>query len=228
MKLMHILVVGSLLISSPAMADVSLRLPEGIKLVATNGKKAKIYRHTNLPDGINQIALQYEGEFGKDINDSDMEYSHVFVVTFDAADAKLEMKSPNVRRKSHVENFNKNPNITIVDQHGTVIPTAIGKLEKEGFQLMRDYERELEEFNVSGSPAAVPPGTTSQAASQSKTVQPKSVKVKKPYTSTNTVKEMPQQPQAGGQPEIPEQMLKYWYEQADEETKERFKEWVDR
>jgi len=206
MKLLSFLIVLSLLCpASSAFAMVSLKLPEGVQIVAENGRNADVTHKAQLPDGLNQIAVRFEGEFGRSGHDAEILESDVFVVTFEAAEATLAMKPFGIKRASQLKTFNQSPRIHIVDQNGVEVNTAVDKLQKEGFQLLRNYEQELVAFNRSSSPAAVRGSRNLPALSA-----------------------MPTMVQPGQQVEMAEQMLKYWYLRADEETRQRFRGWIDR
>lgn len=191
--------------TSSAFAAVTLNLPEGLQIVAVNGLNADIYKQAQLPNGLNQIAVRYEGEFGRSAHDAEILYSDVFVVIFKAAEATLAMKPLGIQKVSHLEKFNRSPRIRIVDQNGVAVATAVEKLQKDGFQLLRNYEQELVAFNRSSSPAAVRGSMNLPAPAA-----------------------VPTPVQPGQQVKMTEQMLKYWYLQADEETRQRFREWINR
>ena len=81
--------------------------------------------------------------------------SDVFVVTFNTGNTRLNMQPWNIKKTTQLEDFNQHPKIVLTDSRGKTITHQIDKLEKEGFQLMRDYAQELAAFNQSDSPAAL-------------------------------------------------------------------------
>ena len=203
---------------NPALAGIELELPENMTAVAVNGENTKIKGRVSLPDGMNQVVVQFIGILGSRYdNDADVGYSDVFVVKFEARNQALKMVIPDIKRSLDLEKFNRKADIRIVDSAGRTVDSDIAKLEKEGFQLFRDFEKELEDFNETGSPAAVnisgpDSGKTSPAKGSSGTVS----------EETKPVEPRPRQ-SAGN---MAEKMLKYWYQQADEATRERFKRWI--
>lgn len=204
-RLFLLIMLCSVWIVPPISAAVSLNLPDNVTIVAANGLNTNLAGKVQLPDGLNQIAIRFEGELGRTSNDREMAYSDVFVVTFRANKAHLSMQSLGIHKESQLENFNHKPNIRFVDQHGKEITTYVDKLEKEGFQLMRDYQQELVVFNATDSPAAI----------GIKTVQPSPAPPK------------PQAVRSAAQSDMAEEMLKYWYQQADEATRQRFRDWIN-
>ena len=83
-------------------------------------------------------------------------------------------------------------------------------LEKEGFQVFRDYPGELEAFNRNSSPAAIRMQLPGLADADTDTAGPS--------------------PKAGDQgapdQETVRQMLRYWYLQADKQTRKEWKNWI--
>ncbi|SHJ23182.1 hypothetical protein SAMN02745165_01881 [Malonomonas rubra DSM 5091] len=208
---------GMLCLSTTASAEVALNLPENVKLLAANGKNTEDSNSVELPDGTNQIAVRFKGELKASRNDFEIMSSDVFVVTFNANNTRLSMQPWNIHKAAQLKEFNQQPKIVLTDSHGKTITRQIDKLEKEGFQLMRDYARELAAFNKSDSPAAL---KLTAADKQPQTFSRQPVASHQPAPS--------QQAQQSEQAQMAEQMLYYWYNQADQETRERFKAWLKR
>jgi uncharacterized protein YccT (UPF0319 family) len=234
-KLLFTLCLSQLFLAATAWAEVNLQMPDDLKAVAVNGKEEGYFAKTRLqlPNGINQIAIRLQKEFGRSVDDTEMEYSDVFVIKFRAADESLRLYIPHIENKFDLERFNDNPDIRILNSSKTSTKTYVARLEKEGFLVMRNYEQELHVFNKSDSPAALKPNETqSKTPDQNRENTSKSTPSN---TKTYTVHERPQQPTTGvGTPSPPqtknmsEKMLKYWYEQADEATREKFKESINK
>jgi hypothetical protein len=205
-----------LCVGSPAWASVSMELPRTMTVLAVNGKATNFTNKVSLQNGMNQLAVRVIKDVGKHM-DADMEYSDVFVVKFSAADQALKMTIPRIRSGQSIRQFNQEPNIALTSLSGKKIEIAVDKLEKEGFQLLRDYETELAAFNRTNSPAAMPVYTSrgfSQGASSS--------------MSRHTMPQVHDNDMApqGAQPNMADDMLKYWYMQADDATRDKFKRWI--
>jgi uncharacterized protein len=209
---------------NPAWADSTLEIPEKINTMVLNGKKVKRLDTLPLTCGINQIVVQFQGEVGSSFDhDAEMGYSEVFVIKFEANTQPLKMVIPKIKRARDLDKFNKTANIKILNAAGQTIPTEIAILKKDGVQLLRDFEKEIKAFNETVSPAAVnlnPPVNKKRA--------------KTPSTSSNPVTALKPAPnnQVASTPEtnnsnMAESMLKYWYNQADEETRKQFKHWIN-
>ena len=211
-----------------ALAGVELELPKNITAVAVNGQNTKFEETVSLPDGVNQVVVQFQGELGRGQYDDDAEmgYSEVFVVKFTARNQSLKMVTPRIKSVLDLEAFNRDADIRILDNAGRSIDSQKAKLEIDGFQLFRNYENELKTFNQTDSPAAV---SLYQPVSSSP--------VSKGSESASTVVSAAVQPASGSKQtgsvtqkssgDMAEKMLKYWYQQADEATRERFKRWIN-
>lgn len=187
-------------LSFPSLADVNLSLPYQAELVLVNGVEKEGNQPLVLPNGVNQIAFTYRDSLRE--NGDDFLYtSDVIIVKFTADDEKLHLQLPKLRTGMDGKNFNKTPQVTLVNDAGDTVAFKQDKLMKAGLQFGRDYEKEMVTYNASGKVAAVAP------------VVPVSAPI-------------PGIPQAkdGTQPRnVAENMLNYWYEQADEVTRARFK-----
>lgn len=205
-----------LLLSPFAWADVRLQIPEDITVVAVNGKEVSAEQRLTLPDGHNQIALRYEGLLG-DEDDTTLETSEVIVALFQSSNQDLTLEIPEIEDIKQLESFSANPRIDIVDADGRKLPIRTDILKKEGMRISRDYGQELLIFNNGDSPAALASLTLRQARQQAQApVMP---------TQQQQMLNNPA-PQTAPTGNVAEQMLKYWYQQADEATRQRFKEWI--
>ncbi len=209
MKLIQMVVLCvSLSLPVSAWAVVQLQLPEKVSIVAINGKNVSVEDRAEFPDGLNQIAIRYVAELGRKF-DSERVYSDTFVLLFRAQNTSLIMQIPEITKKQQLIKFNSKPDILILISNGTELDVQISKLNKEGFQLTRDYAKELIVFNQTGMPAAVTMGSHFNQVGQN---QPLSVGVSEKILSVEE--------------RMAERMLRYWYQQADANTRERFKVWI--
>lgn len=213
--------IGLFCLGNYAWADVILKLPENMTVVAVNGKNTKIKETVNLPDGVNQVVAHFQGLLarGRFDKNAEMDYSDIFVIKFKARTQTLKMVIPCIKRSLDLKKFNRESDIRILDSADNRIDRQIAKLEIEGFQIFRDYERELESFNNTDSPAALKMSLpVSQGSSALKSVSIPAATVTEKQTLS-----VSQQPSAN----MAEDMLKYWYQQADEATRARFRHWVN-
>ncbi|MGF1688644.1 DUF2057 family protein [Photobacterium japonica] len=187
-------------LSFPSLADVNFALPYQAELVLVNGVEKDGNQPLVLPNGVNQIAFTYRDSL-RENGDDYLFTSDVILVKFTAEDSDVKLELPKLRTGMDGKQFNKTPQVTLIDTAGDKIAFKQDKLMKAGLQFGRDYEKEIVTYNASGKIAAVAPIV--------------------PVTSP-----VPAIPQAndGTQPRnVAENMLTYWYEQADEATRARFK-----
>ncbi len=153
-----------LLLSLPAVADTKLYLAEDIILIAVNGEKISkghaLHRKNpvTLNNGVNQLLVQFNA--GIDENDDDdtglrYQRTEASVIVFDSTDQTLTLQAPQVNSESDLDDFNKHPNWVIQSKEGKSIPLEVAVLERDGVQIGRDFERELEKFNETKSSAAL-------------------------------------------------------------------------
>ncbi|PSW21270.1 DUF2057 domain-containing protein [Photobacterium sanctipauli] len=206
-------------LSFPSLADVKLELPFQAELVLINGVEAEGNDTQTFKNGENQFAFRYEGTY-RENGDDQVFKSDVIIVKFDESDENLKLELPRLRSGQDVRKFNKSPNFTLANGQGEAISYQQDKLIKHGLQFGRDYEAEIAAYNQSGKVAAltsaVAVATLPAAAA---TTTPKPVQLPA-ATSPAKPDEATSQPQGKN---VPENMLNYWYEQADEATRARFK-----
>ena len=107
----------------------------------------------------------------------------------------LPFEVPQYRSADNAKEFDKNPTWKLVDDKGNPVDVKQDKLIKNGVQLGRQYDTESVAYNKKGGIAAIIPASTAA------NIQ---VPVNSQYKTTE------------------EQMLHYWYDKADKETKQRF------
>ena len=113
--------------------------------------------------------------------------------------------------------FNQLGNWRLLDRQGNPLALKVAGLKKEGFQLARNYEYELAEFNVSGAEAALPYNLSAADMTVPTTA---------PVIRQTGVKKAPNANKTN-EVNMAAKMLRYWYNQADSETRKRFKKWIN-
>ncbi|MFT5788954.1 MAG: hypothetical protein ACI8SJ_001062 [Shewanella sp.] len=205
-----ILATALLCVHSIAIANVELTLPSNSELVLINGKETDGNKDLSLANGENQIALRYVGRYQQQGSQTQFS-SDVIILTFSAEDKQLTLGFPRIRSSRAANAFNSAPQITMIDSSGTTIAFKQGLLIKEGMQLGRDYEDEISIYNSSNQVAAISTLAAPVILATPSSNTPISEAV--PASNSNTESD---QINVG-------QMLDFWYEQADEETKKAFK-----
>ncbi|MGF1834674.1 YccT family protein [Photobacterium sanguinicancri] len=202
------IVLAAASVSLPALADVTLTLPSTAELILVNGKSAEGNDTLTLKDGMNQVAFRYEGGY-RENGDYTLFSSNVMIIKFDGTNADYTLKLPNIKSEIEGSRFNKKPVITLLDENDKPAEFKQDKLIKNGIQFGRNFEAEIAAYNQTSKPAAL-------SGAVAVTTLPAVVAT---TPTTNTAASVA--PQQGEN--TAESMLNYWYSQADEATKARFK-----
>ncbi|WP_337160667.1 DUF2057 domain-containing protein [Vibrio alginolyticus] len=210
----------ALAMSGMAFADVTVSVPDNVSVLAANGEKADLSgvffaseRTLTLPDGLNQVVFRFAPYFNQG-NDRLSVESDVIVTRFDATNAKLTLQMPEYRNLRDAEEKIKDLDWKLVDDSGNAIAVDQDKLLKPGMQIGRDYVREIEDYNQAGGSAAV-------AFAGAATMQPVTLPAKVPADMKQV------RATAVKADSTAEEMLHFWYQKADAETKARFKKYVN-
>lgn len=214
-NLRKVLFLSSALFFNSAFADNTLNLGEGVNLIIANGEEASsgslFGKRTSykLPNGINQIAVNYTAEIKKG-GDYELESSNVFVLLFNSKNKELRLTAPEIKRLKDLRKFEQSMNWSLSTNNGKAVAFKASLIKREGMQLSRDLKSEIKEFNQSNSEAVLPKEikisenilhSTEKEQFKNKTIEPKD----------NTAAKM----------------LIYWYNQADAETRKSFKELIN-
>lgn len=213
-SIFRILTLPFLLTATLAQAELQLVLDDDVTLHVVNGEAWSgpgIFDARDpivLANGVNQIVVNVVAELGRKRDDSVIERSETFVLRFHAEDTTLELTAPEIRSRSELREFNEAPSWLLRDQQGSAVDFQWAVLEKSGFQLVRDYEKEVDKFNrESHSEAAIK--------------APKQPDISYSYPPQT----MPDGDIAEDQ-QVVRQMLRYWYSRADKNTKSEIKRWI--
>ncbi|ENM5725849.1 DUF2057 family protein [Vibrio mimicus] len=198
----------ALCFAASASAKVTIDIPDTIDLLVVNGSSPKLSggffdatKKLELDDGEQQIVFRYSPYFSQG-SDRIIIDSDVIIATFDAANQDFTFDMPKYRDAPQATKAIKKMEWQLVDQQGKAVEMRQDRLIKEGMQLGRNFEFETAEYNRKGGIAAL----TSSIATQ-------------PLT---------QQEASNATASAAEEMLHFWYNKADEETKARFKAFVNK
>ncbi len=203
-----------LLTATLAQAELQLVLDGDVTLHVINGEawsSPGIFDERDpivLANGVNQIVVNALAELGRKRDDSVIERSEIFVLRFQAEDTTLELSTPEIRSRNELREFNEAPSWLLRDQQGNAVDFQWAVLEKSGFQLVRNYEKEVDTFNRNSH---------SEAA------------IKVPRQPDIYYSSSPQTTPDGDVAEdqqVVRQMLRYWYSKADKNTKSEIKRWI--
>ncbi len=159
-----------------------------------------------LPAGQHQLVLQFEGSF-RDQSDSRLIRGEPLVFNLDMqADDNIAINFTYPRNYREAERFLEQQKLQVINKK----PGSTAKVDyfvlpqKEGLQIGRDYQQELTDLGKAFQQTSMP--TTAAAAAVAAESKTGSAPVAK---NVQTL-----------------EMLKYWYNQADIQTRKDFQHWV--
>lgn len=217
MKFRLAAIVASALIASSASFAGVVTSSSNVDFLAVDGKKAtksllKDVRSFNVTDNNTHQVVVRVSEIVREGSDHNLFESDPIVVTFKGSNEDIQISAPRLQSKRDVEQFKQNPVISVKSVSGNTIDTKQEYLKQEGFFPGVNLVDNLSEYNASGAAAAVPafatatmPATMAAVGSNGK-VQKSKITVQGENAA--------------------EQMLQYWYQQADKETQQRFLNWT--
>lgn len=205
--------LSAALLSVQASAEVTLTLGDCIqtRVVDTSEKNVTAGSSLALSNGVHQLVVDCTVALGDWNEDSYLETTDAFVLRFDAENTDLTLTAPTISNSQQLESFNRKGDFRLVAASGEAVKYQADVLKKEGFQVFRDYAREVEVFNRSSSPAAIRSRNPVffEAASEA---GEGSLDVSDQVT--------PDQ-------EMVSQMLRYWYLKGDKKTQSEWKNWIN-
>ncbi|MEZ8720908.1 DUF2057 family protein [Vibrio pomeroyi] len=221
MKTLQSIALLSTIIAAPqVLADVTIEVPSSadalVEVLAVNEAKPDLEggffsssKTITVPDGVNQIVFKYQLAFSQG-NDREFVDSDTIIATFDATDTTVTFDMPKFRNTNEAKKGFQNLDWKLVDENQNAISVKQDKLIKDGMQIGRKYPQEAKEYNQKGGIAALTVGASAGAAAV--VAQPVTLPAKIDGNAANTA----------------EEMLYFWYEKADAETKQKFKEYVNK
>lgn len=219
MKRSALVLSSALLLFTPsAFADVTLSMPSNSELVLVNGVDASGRDPLKLRNGINQVAFRYIGRYQQQGSQTQFQ-SDVIIIKFEQSDAQLALSMPRIRSDSAADKFNHSPQVTLEDRNSKLVPFELGMLIKKGLQLGRDYEAEIASYNLTDQKASLSIQPTAAAT-------PAAIAEVTASSTASTAPNKGAKPKADNQVNVG-QMLDFWYQQADEETRKAFKKRIE-
>ncbi|MEZ9867037.1 DUF2057 family protein [Vibrio sp. 10N.261.51.A4] len=221
MKTLQSIALLSTIIAAPqVLADVTIEVPSSadalVEVLAVNEAKPDLdggffssSKTITVPDGVNQIVFKYQLAFSQG-NDREFVDSDTIIATFDATDTALTFDMPKFRNTNEAKKGLQNLDWKLVDKNQNAISVKQDKLIKDGMQIGRKYPQEAKEYNQKGGIAALTVGASAGVAAA--VAQPVTLPTKIDGNAANTA----------------EEMLYFWYEKADAETKQKFKDYVNK
>lgn len=207
------LATAALLTSTASFAGV-ITSSSNIDFLAIDGQKAsksllKETRSFNINDTQTHQVVVRVSEIVRSGSDRTLFESDPIVVTFKGSADDVVISAPRLETERDANAFKKSPIIHVKTVSGSEVPTKQEYLKQEGFLPVVNLIDNLSEYNSSDAPAAV--------KSFASTTMPAAIPgFSKAQKGKITVQ---------GE-NVAEQMLQYWYQQADKETQIRFLNWA--
>ena len=212
------LATAALLTSTASFAGV-VTGSSNIDFLAIDGQKAaksllKETRSFNISDTKTHQVVVRVSEIVRAGSDRTLFESDPIVVTFQGTNEDIIISAPRLEDERDVTGFKNNPVISVKTRSGTAVQTKQEYLKQEGFLPNVNLVENLSDYNASGSVASVSAFATATlpAAVPTATAGGKVQKNKITVQGENAA----------------EQMLQYWFQQADKETQQRFLQWAQK
>ncbi|MDU8924467.1 DUF2057 domain-containing protein [Pasteurellaceae bacterium LIM206] len=210
------LAIATLLTSTASFAGV-VTSSSNIDFLAVDGQKAsksllKETRSFNINDTNKHQVVVRVSEIVRDGSDRALFESDPIVVTFQGTNEDIKITAPRLANQRDVAKFKDNPKIDVKTASGADVSNQQEYLKQEGFLPGINLVENLSTYNSSGAVAAVPAFATS-AMPAAIGVAPASGKAAKGKVTVQGEN-------------VAEQMLQYWFQQADDATKARFLDWA--
>ena len=183
-----------------------------VEFLAVDGQKAsqsllKDTRSFNINDTQTHQVVVRVSEVVRAGSDRNLFESDPIVVTFQGLTEDIVISAPRLETERDADKFKRSPTISVKTATGTEISTKQEYLKQEGF---------LPNYNASGAKAAVPAfASASLPATMPNATIAASGKVQKGKVTVQGEN-------------AAEQMLQYWFQQADKETRQRFLKWAEK
>ncbi|MGC7559444.1 curli polymerization inhibitor CsgI-related protein [Pasteurella sp. PK-2025] len=207
------LATAALFTSTASFAGV-ITSSSNIDFLAIDGQKAsksllKETRSFNINDNQTHQVVVRVSEIVRSGSDRTLFESEPIVITFQGIADDILISAPRLETERDANKFKKDPVIHVKTVSGAEVSTKQEYLKQEGFLPSVNLIENLSEYNASGAPAAV--------AGFASTTMPAAIPgFAKAQKGKITVQ---------GE-NVAEQMLQYWYQQADKETQQRFIQWA--
>lgn len=200
-----LLAFAALGLSTNALADVTISIPDTVEVLLVNEQKPQLdgglfssQKTVTLPDGENQILFLYKPYFTQG-KDRIIVESDPIVAKFAAKESELVFDFPSYRNVREAKAEIKSADWQFKNQNGQVVSVQQEQLAKEGMQIGRNFKLEIAEYNRHDG-----------IASLNKSI---------PMPTNVSMDDLKGENTA-------EQMLHFWYQEADKETQQRFKQFL--
>ncbi|MEL5297778.1 DUF2057 family protein [Serratia nevei] len=213
------LVVAALLSISMPAAATTLKLSPDIDLLVVDGKKMtgsllKGADSLELDGGQHQLLFKVT----KTVRSGQHTQAYAslpLVATFNTQKiSQVAIELPRIENDRDAQRFDRTLNYLVVDKDGNTLPFRHDVLHPDSVTFNTDLEKVMTDYNRQNRPASVPSFIQANAGNAS-ALALAAAPINAP---TVTLK---------GE-NVSEQMLQYWFQQADKETQKRFLRWANK
>ncbi|WP_394205625.1 DUF2057 family protein [Shewanella waksmanii] len=213
---------ASVLYSANTLASVEVSFPTDTQVLVANGK-ANTATTLTLDNGTQQILFKHVDSY-RDFGDKKRFISEAVILTFEANDNSYQVSLPNINSNRGADNFNRSPRVTLTDSAGDNVKFKVDILKKDGLQLGRNYVEELNLYNGYAPQPKAPASPPKAAIAAVPAVAPESTPAASSNVANTSVMAVSEAPAINNEQINVGQMLDFWYSQADEKTREAFKQ----
>ena len=222
MKFRFAVLTATLLASTASFAGM-VTGSSNIDFLAIDGQKANksLLKETNafnINDTQKHQVVVRVSEITQVGSDRSLFESDPIVVTFQGSSENIVISAPRLQNERDVSNFKQSPVITVKTQSGNNVENKQEYLKQEGLFPGMNLIKDLNEYNASGAPASLPSLATITTSASTAVVVGGPAATGKVNKGKVTLQ---------GE-NVAEQMLQYWYQQADKETQTRFIDWANK
>lgn len=195
----------------------TLRLSPDVDLLVLDGKKvsSSLLRGADsieLDNGPHQVIFRVEKTIRLADNEQHMYISPPLVVSFNTQRiSKVNFRLPRLDTEKESQAFDASPRIELVDGDSMPIPVKLDILALTNRPKGTDYEADTAIYNRASRPASLPQFATVMADDSTLLSGVSDLDVLPPQSQTLT-----------------EQRLRFWFQNADTDTRARFLQWVKR
>lgn len=216
--------VAIAVLALPVFADNTVIPPQRTRMLVVDGEDAKSIEidpksGMQMSEGRHQLVFQIR-TMVRDGNDNRLFTSSPYIMTFDTkGDQTYTIEGPDLRNIRDVSRFEKAPaeGFSLIAGKGESVSFEFRPYHKSGL-LLGNIVDDIHKFNLTDDPAAVKvfAGPLYFAASSEQPVAEQAPALTAPPKAAPTEAAVP----------ASESMLKYWWNQADSATRNKFLQWV--
>ncbi|ALL16980.1 hypothetical protein UP00_04135 [Enterobacter asburiae] len=193
----------------------TLRLSTDIDLLVLDGKKvsSSLLRGADsieLDNGPHQLVFRVEKSIGLANHEQRMYISPPLIVSFNTRQiSQVNITLPRLETEKESAAFDASPRVELLDGNAMPIPVKLDILVLTTSPKGPDYEAATQTYNKAGKRASLPQFATMMADDSTLLSGVSELDVIPPQSQTLT-----------------EQRLKFWFQQADPDTRARFLQWA--